>query len=118
MKRSSYRDRDYAFGQTMLTLRTKIGFTQPALADYLGVSRFAVGAWEAGGTYPKAKHLQAFITLAVQHQAFSTGREADEIRHCGVHHTRKCCWMRVGSRSFSHCKLTTKPDALCILLQQ
>ncbi len=41
MKRFSYGERDYAFGQTMLTLRTSIGLTQAGLADLLGVSRQA-----------------------------------------------------------------------------
>jgi WD40 repeat protein len=38
MKRFSYRERDYAFGQAMLTLRTSIGLTQAGLADLLGRS--------------------------------------------------------------------------------
>ena len=41
MKRYSYRERDYAFGQAMMTLRTSIGLTQAGLADLLGVSRRA-----------------------------------------------------------------------------
>lgn len=80
MKRFSYRDQDYAFGQTMLTLRTNIGLTQAGLAEFLGVSRRSIADWEAGGKYPKVKHLQAFIALAVQHRAFPAGDEADEIR--------------------------------------
>lgn len=80
MKRPAYRDRDYAFGQVMLTLRTAIGLTQTGLADYLGVSRRSVGDWESGSSYPKVKHLKQFIALAVQHRAFPAGREADEIR--------------------------------------
>ncbi len=79
MKRSSYRDRDYAFGQAMLTLRTTIGPTQAGLADFLGVSRRAVGDWEAGSSYPKAEHLKQFLALAIEHQAFPAGREAEEI---------------------------------------
>ena len=35
MKRSSYAERDYAFGQAMLTLRTNIGLAQAGLADLL-----------------------------------------------------------------------------------
>ncbi|TMD25667.1 MAG: helix-turn-helix transcriptional regulator [Chloroflexi bacterium] len=54
MKRYSYRKRDYAFAQMMLTLRTNIGLTQVALADRLGASRRAVAEWEAGLSYPKA----------------------------------------------------------------
>src|SRR2546428_7789055 len=80
MKRSSYREHDYAFGQRILTLRTHIGLTQAGLAELLGVSRRAVAEWEAGSTYPKAEHLKQFIALGVQQQAFPAGREAEEIR--------------------------------------
>src|SRR5260221_3416447 len=64
----------------MLTLRTAIGLTQAELAKFLGVSRRAVGGWESGGSYPKSKHLQQFIALAVQQKAFPAGRETEEIR--------------------------------------
>ena len=80
MKRSSYGERNYAFGQAMLTLRTSIGLTQAELAEYLGVSRQAVGDWEAGSSYPKANHLKHFIVLCAQQQAFPAGREAEEVR--------------------------------------
>ena len=46
MKKISYGGRDYAFGQTILTLRSAIGLTQAGLAACLGVSRtsrFGVG---------------------------------------------------------------------------
>ena len=65
MKRSSYGERDYAFGQAMLTLRTALGLTQAELADRLGVSRRAVGEWEVGSSYPTAEHLKALLALAV-----------------------------------------------------
>src|SRR5579864_8859221 len=80
MKRSSYGERDYAFGQLMMTLRISIGLTQAGLAERLGVSRRAVAEWEAGSSYPKAEHLKAFLTLCVQQQAFPAGREAEQIR--------------------------------------
>src|SRR5260370_32102021 len=80
MKRFSYRERDYAFGQAMLTVRTNIGLTQASLADLLGVSGRAGGEWGAGSSYPTAHHLQHVMTLAVQQQAFPPGREAEEIR--------------------------------------
>src|SRR5438270_11622865 len=80
MKRFSYRERDYAFGQRILTLRTSIGLTQAGLAELLHVSRRAVGEWELGSSYPKAQHLQQVMTLAVRASAFPTGREAEEIR--------------------------------------
>ncbi len=62
MKRSTrYGERDYAFGQVMLTLRMSIGLTQVGLADLLGVSRRAVGDWEAGLSYPTTEHLKQLI---------------------------------------------------------
>src|SRR5262249_5479407 len=39
MKKASYREPDYAFGQRMLRLRMSIGLTQVGLAKFLGVSR-------------------------------------------------------------------------------
>jgi len=80
MKRFSYGERDYAFGQLMLTLRTTLGLTQAGLAEVLGISRRAVAEWEAGSSYPKAEHLKQLITLGVQQHAFPAGREAEEIR--------------------------------------
>src|SRR5258708_6819929 len=80
MKQFSYRERDYAFGQRMLKLRTALGLTQVGLAQRLGISRRAIGEWEAGSSYPKAPHLQHLIRLAVQQHAFPAGREEEEIR--------------------------------------
>ncbi len=80
MKRFTYAERDYAFGQMMLTLRTNIGLTQAGLADRLGVSRRAVAEWEGGLSYPKVERLKRLIELAVQQQAFAAGREEEEIR--------------------------------------
>src|SRR6266852_4387088 len=80
MKGSLYRERDYAFGQLILTVRTKLKLTQTELAEKLGVRRRAVIDWEGGLTYPTADHLKHFVTLALEHRVFSTGREAEEIR--------------------------------------
>src|SRR2546421_6840684 len=80
MKGSSSRERDYAFGQVMLTLRTRLELTQTELADLLGVTRRAVIDWEGGLTYPKADHLKQFVALATQRQAWPFGREAEEVR--------------------------------------
>src|SRR6266550_3261493 len=80
VRRSSYRERDYAFGQLILTLRSAIGLTQAGLSDHLGISKKAVGEWEAGSSYPKATHLKALIALAVKEQVFPVGHEAEEIR--------------------------------------
>ncbi len=80
MKRYSYSERDYAFGQLMLSLRMRISLTQAGLAALLHVHRRAVAGWEAGSSYPKAEHLKELITLAVQQQAWAFGREEEEIR--------------------------------------
>src|SRR6266480_2109758 len=80
MKGSSYRERDYAFGQVILTLRTRLELTQTELADLLGVTRRAVIDWEGGLTYPKVDHLKQFVVLATQRQAWPFGREAEEVR--------------------------------------
>jgi WD40 repeat protein/transcriptional regulator with XRE-family HTH domain len=79
MKGSSYRERDYAFGQVMLTLRTRLELTQTELAEMLGVTRRAVIDWEGGLTYPKADHLKQFVVLAIERQAWPFGREAEEV---------------------------------------
>ena len=63
MKRSLYRERDYAFGQLMLTLRTQMGLTQASLAQQLRVSRRAVSTWELGSNYPASAHLKELIVL-------------------------------------------------------
>jgi WD40 repeat protein/transcriptional regulator with XRE-family HTH domain len=80
MKRYSYSERDYAFGQRMLTLRSKIGLTQAGLAKRLGVSRRAVSEWEAGSNYPTAGHLQHLLELGVQQRVFAPEQEEEEIR--------------------------------------
>jgi WD40 repeat protein/transcriptional regulator with XRE-family HTH domain len=80
MRGSSYREPDYDFGKTMLTLRTKIGLTQAALAERLGVTRHAIGGWEAGSSYPQAEHLKQFIQLAIQSQAFDAEHWMEEAR--------------------------------------
>src|SRR5947208_15990171 len=78
MKRSSYGEPDYAFGQAMLTLRTTIGPTQAGVAEQLGVPRTAVGEWEAGLNYPQGAHLKALIGLAGEKRACTAGCEGEE----------------------------------------
>ena len=80
MPRHSYHERDYLFGQAMLRLRTSLGLTQAGLADLLGISRRAIGEWEAGSNYPKAEHLQHVLELCVQQHVFPPEREEEEIR--------------------------------------
>ena len=80
MKRHVYRERDYAFGQLMLALRTTIGLSQAGLGERLGVSRRAVAEWEGGLSYPKAERLKQLIALGMRASAFAAGREEEEIR--------------------------------------
>ena len=80
MTGSSYGERDYAFGQLMLTLCTIIDLTQASLGDLLGVSQRAVAEWEASSSYPKVERLKQLIVLEVQQQVFPAGREVEEIR--------------------------------------
>ena len=75
-----YRERDYEFANTFVTLRTTIGLTQQGLATLLGVSSRAVENWEQGLTGPKADHLKAFLALCVRASAFAAGREEEQIR--------------------------------------
>jgi DNA-binding transcriptional regulator YiaG len=46
--KTSYRERDYTYGEAMLKLRTAIGLTQERLGNLLGVSGRTVGEWEVG----------------------------------------------------------------------
>src|SRR5262249_53192578 len=78
--KTSYRELDYESGKAIQTLRGRTGLTQAGLAECLGVSKRTVSEWETGGSYLKEERLKALIALAVQHQAFPKGSEAEEIR--------------------------------------
>ncbi len=80
MRGSSYQERDFAFGRTMLTIRTRVGLTQSGLAETLGISRKAVADWEGGNSYPQTEHLKHVIALAIQHQVFPAGQVVEEVR--------------------------------------
>src|SRR5438128_9294653 len=41
--------------RSILSLRSAIGLTQAGLSDHLGISKKAVGEWEAGSSYPDRK---------------------------------------------------------------
>ena len=80
MARSFYSKQDYAFGQAMLMLRTRIGLTQADLGKLLGVSRKTVSRWEVGSSYPNADHLQTMLAFAVSQHVFPAGHEEEEIK--------------------------------------
>ena len=75
-----YRERDYAFGNLCLTLRTRIGVTQGEFARLLRVSERALQSWEGGESYPKVEGLKRLIELCVQHRVFGHSHEDEEIR--------------------------------------
>ncbi len=74
-----YRERDYAFGNLCLTLRTRIGVTQGEFADLLGVSERAIQSWEVGESYPKVERLKRLIAVCVQHHVFEPSHPEEEI---------------------------------------
>src|SRR5260370_38277299 len=77
VKSYSYRERDYAFGQMILTLRTHIGLTQEGLGERLGGARRAVAHSEAGLNYPDKEHLLPLIAPVVPHRVFPPGQRAE-----------------------------------------
>jgi len=93
-----YRERDYAFGNLCLTLRTRIGITQGEFARLLGVSERTLQSWEAGESYPKLESLKQLIEACVQQHAFGSSREEEEIRAlCLAAHQRVLldeAWLR------------------------
>ena len=72
------RDNSYDLGNHLLILRTRIGLTQIALAEEIGVHRRSVQKWETGLSYPKAEMLQRLIAVFLRHQAFTPGNERAE----------------------------------------
>ncbi|HEU5101042.1 MAG TPA: NB-ARC domain-containing protein, partial [Roseiflexaceae bacterium] len=74
----AYRERRYAFGEQLLTLRTHVSLTQIELADRVGVHRRSVQNWETGESYPKAEALQRLIGVLLRNGAFTAGQEREE----------------------------------------
>ncbi|HET8852303.1 MAG TPA: hypothetical protein VFN02_07235, partial [Ktedonobacteraceae bacterium] len=62
MKGFSYRERDYAFGQLMLTVRTKLALTQTEVVEGLGVGCRAA-AWSPDGRLQASGSLDQMIWL-------------------------------------------------------
>src|SRR6266508_4118479 len=73
-----YRERKYAFGQQLLTLRTRAALTQIALAEHIGVHRRSVHNWETGESYPKAETLHRLVALFLAQGVFTPGQEMEE----------------------------------------
>ena len=73
-----YRERNYAFGQQLLTLRTRAALTQGELAEQIGVHRRSLQKWEGGESYPKAETLQRLLAIFLVRGVFTSGQELEE----------------------------------------
>jgi predicted ATPase/transcriptional regulator with XRE-family HTH domain len=74
----TYRERRYAFGEQLLTLRSRVSLTQIALAAAIGVHRRSLQNWESGESYPQAAALQRLIAALFRCGAFAPAREREE----------------------------------------
>ncbi|GAC1360248.1 MAG: hypothetical protein NVS2B12_09250 [Ktedonobacteraceae bacterium] len=77
---SQYRDLDYTFAKHVATLRTALGLTQSDLAQRLGVTERSIQRREGGTRYPRAEHVELFLTLCIEHDTFPAGREVEQAR--------------------------------------
>ncbi|HEX5689076.1 MAG TPA: helix-turn-helix domain-containing protein, partial [Roseiflexaceae bacterium] len=77
-KHRVYRQRKYAFGKQLLTLRMRLSLSQTQIAETVGVHRRSFQNWEAGESYPKAETLQRLIAVLLEHGAFANGQEREE----------------------------------------
>src|SRR5262245_52187292 len=80
MGESLYQDRKYEVGQRLLILRARTRLTQADLAGLIGVNRRSVQNWETGVAYPKEEHLQRLIAIFLEHNAFTSGGEREEVQ--------------------------------------
>jgi WD40 repeat protein/transcriptional regulator with XRE-family HTH domain len=77
----SYKQRAYAVGELLVTLRTRGKFTQTQLADHIGVNRRSIQNWEIGATYPNEDALRRLIATFLEHRVFTSGIEHQEAEH-------------------------------------
>ncbi len=100
MKRlpSHQQQRENAFGRSCVALRKKMGLTQRALGELLGISEQAIQHWERGVHAPSPEHLERLLALCLQHHAFAPLREYAEAqqlwRAAGKPADFDASWMR------------------------
>ena len=75
-----YKLKNDRFGLLVLTLREKVGLTQAQIATAVGVSERSIQQWEAGTMYPVIANLKRFIEVCLEHGAFVSGHEREEIQ--------------------------------------
>ena len=85
-------------GQMMLSVRRVLDLTRAELARQLGVSAQTMRSWETGKRAPKPEHLKQFIELALRGQVFPVGQRRRRCAGCGRKRSRRCRWMKHGSR--------------------
>ncbi len=73
-----YKERKFAVGQRLLTLRTRAKLTQTELAGLVGVNRRSLQNWESGAGYPKEDGLQRLIAVFLAQGVFTPGHEREE----------------------------------------
>src|SRR6266545_3805910 len=73
-----YKERKYAVGQRLMTLRTRTKLTQTELAALVGVNRRSLQNWESGAGYPKENGLQRLIAVFLAQGVFTPGQEQEE----------------------------------------
>src|SRR5215212_11479937 len=81
VEKRRYKERDYAFGEQLLALRTRAKLLQAELAALLQVSQRTIHNWENGEAYPSEVHLRHLLALAQQRGLFTPGREQQEAEH-------------------------------------
>jgi len=69
---------NYALGQHLLTLRSRVKLTQAELAARIGLHRRSIQKWESGETYPSADNLRALIKVLLDLGVFTRGQARAE----------------------------------------
>jgi predicted ATPase/transcriptional regulator with XRE-family HTH domain len=73
-----YKPREYALGERLLELRNRVGLTQTALGQLIGVSKRSILKWEGGEGAPSESYLGPLLAVFATRGAFSRGQELAE----------------------------------------
>ncbi len=79
------RENGFDFGSELGKMRTRIGLTQAILASLVGVSEVTIRNWESGTSKPKAERLKKLIEVLLQRDAFTSGKEREEVKSLWAH---------------------------------
>src|SRR6266567_7592525 len=70
---------NFDFGSELGKIRTRTGLTQATLAKLVGVSEVTIRNWESSLSKPKAERLKKLIEVLLQKDAFTKGKELEEV---------------------------------------